>query len=50
MGAPLEAAQRALGRVPCKVVLRDTWSKAAIAFALVALVAAFGASLLRAVL
>ena len=45
--APLEAARRDLGRAPWKVVLRDTWSKAAVAIALVALVAAFGASLLR---
>jgi len=48
--APLEAVRGQLGRAPWNVVLRDTWSKAAVAFALVALVAAFGASLLRSLL
>lgn len=48
--APLEAVRPLLGWAPWPVVLRDTWSKAAIAFTLVALIAAFGASLLRSVL
>ncbi len=44
---PLETARRDLGVAPLRVVLRDTWVKAGVTFTLVALIAAFGASLLR---
>jgi len=45
--APLEAVRARLGLAPRRVVLRDTWSKAGVAFTLVAFIAAMGASLLR---
>ena len=45
--APLEAVRPRLGLAPRGVVLRDTWAKADVAFTLVGLIAAIGASLLR---
>lgn len=45
--APLEATRGRLGLAPRRVVIRDTWGKAGVAFTLVAFIAAMGASLLR---
>jgi hypothetical protein len=45
--APLEAVRHHLGLAPRRVSFLDTWSKAGVALALVALIAAMGASLLQ---
>jgi hypothetical protein len=45
--APLEAVRGRLGLAPRRVVLRDTWAKAGVAFTLVGFIAGMGASLLR---
>ena len=48
--APLEAVRSRLGLAPRRVVMRDTWSKAGVAFTLVGFIAGMGASLLRVLL
>ncbi len=45
--APLEAVRARLGLAPRRVVLRDTWAKAGVAFTLVGFIAGMVASLLR---
>jgi hypothetical protein len=45
--APLETVRGRLGLAPRRVVLRDTWGKAGVAFTLVGFIAGMGASLLR---